>query len=85
MGSIKFELQFEKKSAKLNASALKIFVTETIKNFGGVSLISNCSIKTFEDNQIEINTDKDGEARVCAALIMCGRYNEIKCCFRILN
>lgn len=78
----KFKLVFIKKSAKLSKEALQLFVLEIIRAFGGLSLLSNLKISCYEDSTLSIEAlSKESMAEANVALILCGGYKEIECCF----
>lgn len=78
----KYRLRLVKKSAKLNKLQLSAFVKNTLKDFGGNSLLSNVFLSCSDDNVAEIKTDKDNIGAVHGALLLCGQYKDIRCCFR---
>lgn len=82
MQVLKYEVIFEKKSAKIKDQKLNEFTCEILKNFGGLSLLSNIKISSSLNNRIELSVEDESVNLVHTALIMCGRWNSINCCFR---
>lgn len=71
-----FKIEFTKKSAKLNSESCKKFGIEILKNFGGLSLLSNLTVTSRNENTIEINCEEDVSSVVSGAMALCGSYQE---------
>lgn len=78
----RYKIFFLKKSAKINKEALKKFVIETLRCFGGCSLLSTLSVTSFEDGIVEISVIKGSTPLVDTAMTLCGICNEMKCCIK---
>lgn len=77
-----YKIDFLKKSAKINKEAYKKHIAETLKSFGGISLLSSVTILIKEDCIAEISCFKDSIYLVDAALAFSGICNEMKCAIR---
>lgn len=82
MASLNYKIQFLKRTAKLNKEATKIFALDTLKEFGGLSLLSNANISATGESLFKVNCEDETVKLVQAAFITCGTYQEMKCCFR---
>lgn len=80
-----FKIQFLKRTAKLNKDATKIFALEILKEFGGLSLLSNVVVSCLAENTFKVTCEKEVLSLVQAAFITCGSYQETKCCFIQIN
>ncbi len=83
MAKTLYKVFFLKKTAKLNKESIKKFISEILKNFGGISLLSTVSIISFDDSTFEISSIDKESARIAnSALSLCGQYQTMKCCIR---
>ena len=82
MPVLKYRLCLAKKTARISRENLGGFVKETLREFGGCSLLSNVSLSCNDDNTFEARTDRDSLHIVHGALVLCGAYKDIGCCFR---
>ena len=81
MISLSFKIQFLKKSAKLGKESTKEFVLNILKDFGGLSLLSNVSVTSNEESRFKVNCEDEAINLVRAAFITCGVYKEVNCKF----
>ena len=77
-----YKIQFLKRTAKLSKEATKTFVLDILKEFGGLSLLSNVNVISTEESLFKVNCEKESVKEVEAALVTCGSYQEMKCCIR---
>jgi len=82
MPVVKYRLGLAKKTARIGRAGLDAFVREALREFGGRSLLSNIALACNDDNTLEIEADKDSLCMVHGALVLCGTYRGIGCCFR---
>lgn len=82
MQKVRYELEFCKRTATLGRELLKTFVMDTLREFGGLSLLSNVLVSCPEPNVVEVAMPKECVNLVHSALTMCGRYQNTACCFK---
>lgn len=82
MQKVKYELVFCKKGASLGKEPLRSFVLDVLNGFGGLSLLSNVLVHCLGGNRIEVCASKECVGMVHGALVMCGKYQDVNCCFR---
>lgn len=82
MQKVEYELVFLKKTAGLSKKLLKDFVTDILKGFGGLDLLSNILVSCPEGNKVEISVSRECLSLMHSALVMCGSYQGVSCCFR---
>lgn len=72
-----------RKAANIPAEDVKKFMVETLRNFGGLSLLSLVSLSVAQNGSIEINSlDEESADLAHSALALCGTYREMKCSIR---
>lgn len=81
METMNYRICFLKRTAKLNKDALKTFAIEVLKEFGGLSLLSNLTVSALDENIFRVKCDKEIIKMVQASFITCGCYLENKCRF----
>lgn len=82
MQKVRYGLEFSKRTASLGRESLKTFVVDTLREFGGLSLLSNVLVSCPEANMVEVTMPKECVNLVHSALTMCGRYQDTACCFK---
>jgi hypothetical protein len=80
--SFLYKIHFLKRTAKLNKECAKAFALDILKEFGGLSLLSNVTIVATDESTFKINCEKDSVKSVQAAFATQGSYQEMKCCIR---
>ena len=81
MITLNYKIFFLKRTAKLNKETIKIFAIEILKEFGGLTLLSNLSVSALDDNIFKIICEEDSVKLVQVAFILTGSYLDNKFCF----
>ena len=82
MAQLRYKIEFLKRTAKLNKDATKAFAIDILKDFGGLTLLSNLNVSAVCDCEILVTCENEIAKMVHAAFISCGTYQEMKCCFK---
>ena len=59
-----------------------LFALDILKEFGGLSLLSNVNVVSTDESLFKVNCEKGSIKEVQAAFVTCGSYQEMKCCIR---
>jgi len=78
-----YKISFLRKSASLSRDDTRKFVTDVMKSFGGLALLSMATVAVRQDGTVEINgLDAHALDLAHSAMALCGSYQEMKCCIR---